>query len=93
MPIKIGIRYCGVSDPSWSEIRHFVKFLDLQLKSCQESVYTQPEFVKDVLSGLKGFVVKFMIRMSKVSSRNQCICQMCMSNFSSLRTHMFFKHT
>lgn len=61
-------RYCGVSDPSWSEIRHFVRFLDLQLMSCQESVYTRPEVVEDVLAGLKGFVVKFMIRMSRVRS-------------------------
>ena len=58
---------CGVKDPSWSEIRHFVKFLDLQLQSCEESVFTDPTFVGDVMAGLKGFVVKFMIRMSRVS--------------------------
>ena len=44
-----------------------MKFLDLQLKSCEESVFTDPTFVGDVMAGLKGFVVKFMIRMSRVS--------------------------
>lgn len=53
-------------NPSWSEIRHFVKFLDLQLQSCEESVFTTPELIKDVMAGLKGFVVKFMFNMSRV---------------------------
>ena len=53
-------------DPSWSEIRHFVKFLDLQLQSCEKSIFTDSTLVGDVMSGLKGFVVKFMIRMSRV---------------------------
>ena len=60
-------RKCGVKDPSWSEIRHFVKFLDLQLQSCEKSVFIDPKLVGDVMAGLKGFVVKFMIRMSRVS--------------------------
>ncbi len=59
-----------MKDPSWSEIRHFVKFLDLQLKSCEESVFTDRNFIGDVMAGLKGFVVKFMICMSRVSDSN-----------------------
>ncbi len=55
-----------MDEPTWSEIRYFVKFLDFQLLSCQESHFTRPEIVEDVLAGLKGFVVKFMIRMSRV---------------------------
>ena len=52
-------------DPSWSEIQHFIKFLDIQLKSCEESVFCKEKFISDVMSGLKSFVVKFMIRMSR----------------------------
>lgn len=59
--------YCGVDSPNWSEIRHFVKFLDLQLESCESSVFTNTALVGDVMQGMKGFVVKFMIRMSRVS--------------------------
>ena len=60
-------RYCGVKDPSWAEIRHFVKFLDLQLQSCECSSFCNEDFVGDVMAGLKSFVVKFMMRMSRVS--------------------------
>ncbi len=58
--------HCGVKDPSWAEIRHFVQFLDLQLESCENSVFTDSNLVGDIMAGLKGFVVKFMIRMSRV---------------------------
>ena len=58
--------YCGVKDPSWAELRHFVWFLDRQLESCEGSVFTNEEIVGDVMTGFKTFVVKFMIRMSRV---------------------------
>ena len=59
-------RNYGVQNPSWSEIHHFTKFLDLQLESCEKSVFCDETFIGDVMSGLKGFVVKFMMRMSRV---------------------------
>ena len=58
---------CGVKDPSWVELNHFLKFLDIQLSSCEKSLFCNEDIVCDVMSGLKTFVVKFMIRMSKVS--------------------------
>ena len=61
-------RYCGISDPSWSEIYYFAEFLSLQLEACEKSVYCDEMFVGDTLYGLKGFVVKFMIIMSRVNS-------------------------
>ena len=66
---------CGLRDPSWAEIRHFVMFLDIQLESCEVSVFCDETFVGDVMAGLKGFVVKFMIRMSRV---RQCMKWLCM---------------
>lgn len=54
-----------MKNPSWREIKHFVEFLSIQLQSCEESVYCNEALVGDVLAGLKSFVVKFMIRMSK----------------------------
>ena len=56
-----------MKDPSWAEIRHFVTFLDHQLNSCEQSVFTDHALTGDVMAGLKGFVVKFMISMSRVS--------------------------
>ena len=58
---------CGVKDPSWVELNHFLKFLDIQLSSCEKSIFCNEDLVGDVMSGLKTFVVKFMIRMSTVS--------------------------
>ena len=60
-------RNCGVQDPSWSEIHNFAKFLNLQLEACEKSVFCDENLVGDIMSGLKGFVVKFMISMSRVS--------------------------
>jgi len=47
-------------DPSWAEMHHFVKFFNIQLQSCEEA------FIRNKMAGLKGFMVKFMIRMSRV---------------------------
>ena len=58
-----------MKDPSWVELNHFLRFLDIQLGSCEESTFCDEGLVGDVMSGLKTFVVKFMIRMSKV-----CVC-------------------
>ncbi|XP_064403130.1 E3 ubiquitin-protein ligase RNF213-like isoform X2 [Halichondria panicea] len=63
--LKIILSKCGIRDPSWAEIHYFVKFLDIQLNLCENSVFCNEALVGDVMSGLKGFVVKFMIRMSQ----------------------------
>ena len=35
------------------------------MKSCEDSVYCDEALVGDILAGLKRFIVRFMIRMSK----------------------------
>lgn len=62
-------RNCGVPNPSWSEIRYFVNFLNYQLRDCEQSVYCDPELIGDTLEGFRTFVVDFMIIMSKVSGK------------------------
>ena len=62
----LSLSECGVKDPSWMELSHFVRFLDIQLNSCEKSVFCNEVVVGDIMSGLKTFVVKFMVRMSKV---------------------------
>ena len=37
--------------------------------TCEQSIFCNEDIVGDVMSGLKTFVVKFMIRMSKVCVR------------------------
>ena len=55
-----------MQNPSWLEIRNFVMFLNIQLHSCQNSVFCDVNIAGEGMRGLKGFVVKFMIWMSKV---------------------------
>ena len=60
------VRNCGVPNPTWSELRNFVNFLNNQLSDCEESAFCDPSLTADTLQGLKTFVVKFMIIMSEV---------------------------
>uniref|UniRef100_A0A803YCM8 RING-type E3 ubiquitin transferase n=1 Tax=Meleagris gallopavo TaxID=9103 RepID=A0A803YCM8_MELGA len=63
--LQIFLLHCGVVDPSWSEIRNFASFLNVQLRDCEDSVFCNPEFVQDTLQGFKNFVVTFMILMAR----------------------------
>ncbi|XP_068269102.1 E3 ubiquitin-protein ligase RNF213 [Nyctibius grandis] len=57
--------HCGITDPSWSELRNFTWFLNVQLRDCESSVFCNPDFIQDTLQGFKNFVVTFMILMAR----------------------------
>lgn len=65
---------CGIPDPSWAEIRHFVSFLNSQLRDCEQSFFCDMQLMRSVLAGpnvlnlegFRSFVVRFMIQMSRV---------------------------
>nr|XP_034361931.1 E3 ubiquitin-protein ligase RNF213 [Arvicanthis niloticus] len=57
--------YCGLINPSWSELRNFAWFLNCQLKDCEASVFCNSAFTGDTLRGFKNFVVTFMILMAR----------------------------
>ncbi|XP_045155456.1 E3 ubiquitin-protein ligase RNF213-like [Echinops telfairi] len=57
--------YCGVMNPSWSELRNFARFLNYQLKDCEASVFCNPDLTGDTLRGFKNFVVTFLICMAR----------------------------
>jgi hypothetical protein len=57
-------RYCGVENPSWAELRHFISFLNIQLQDCEHSIFCS-DVLKEDLPGFTAFVVNFMIQMSK----------------------------
>ncbi|XP_062976188.1 E3 ubiquitin-protein ligase RNF213-like [Elgaria multicarinata webbii] len=63
--LQLLLMHCGVTDPSWSELRNFAWFLNLQLRNCETSVFCNAAFVQDTLQGFKNFVVTFMILMAK----------------------------
>ncbi|XP_077886537.1 E3 ubiquitin-protein ligase RNF213-like isoform X3 [Ictidomys tridecemlineatus] len=57
--------YCGVINPSWSELWNFARFLNCQLKDCEASPFCNPGCTEDSLRGFKNFVVTFMIFMAR----------------------------
>lgn len=59
------LSFCGMEDPSWSELKNFSWFLNVQLKDCENSIFCDPDFLADQLPGFKGFIVKFMILMAR----------------------------
>ncbi|KAL3881536.1 hypothetical protein ACJMK2_027968, partial [Sinanodonta woodiana] len=62
--LMILLRHCGVPDPSWAELHHFVRFLDTQLGNFENSSFCSSALVKD-LPGFQYFVLKFLIQMSR----------------------------
>uniref|UniRef100_A0A674JMV9 RING-type E3 ubiquitin transferase n=1 Tax=Terrapene triunguis TaxID=2587831 RepID=A0A674JMV9_9SAUR len=63
--LQLFLIHCGVIDPTWSELRNFAWFLNVQLRDCEASVFCNPAFVQDALQGFKNFVVTFMILMAR----------------------------
>ncbi|KAG7242861.1 hypothetical protein INR49_018116 [Caranx melampygus] len=63
--LQMLLMYCGITDPSWAELRNFAWFLNLQLQDCETSVFCDATFTGDTLTGFKTFVVDFMILMAK----------------------------
>ncbi|NXJ94979.1 RN213 ligase, partial [Corythaixoides concolor] len=49
--LQLFLLHCGITDPSWSELRNFTWFLNVQLRDCEASVFCNPDFVQDTLQG------------------------------------------
>ncbi|XP_053396017.1 E3 ubiquitin-protein ligase rnf213-alpha-like [Mercenaria mercenaria] len=64
MCLEILLRYCGIQDPSWSELHHFVWFLNTQLVDFKENDFVS-RAAADILPGFSTFVLRFLIQMSK----------------------------
>ncbi|VDH93225.1 ubiquitin carboxyl-terminal hydrolase 34 [Mytilus galloprovincialis] len=58
------LRHCGIRDPSWSELHHFVSFLNKQLQDFEVSAFCGLAAVED-LPGFAKFVLRFLIQMSR----------------------------
>lgn len=72
--VFILFRNCGVRNPSWSELRCFVNFLNYQLRDCENSAFCNSTLTEGDLEGFRTFVVDFMIIMSKVSRIGEYTC-------------------
>jgi hypothetical protein len=56
---------CPVKTPTWMELTHFASFLNVQLKSSENSIFCNTDLMKEDFPGMKIFVVNFLIQMSK----------------------------
>ena len=61
------LNFCNIENPSWAELGYFSKFLNVQLRDCEESNFCKAEAVVEDsgFAGFKQFVVRFIIRMSQ----------------------------
>ena len=57
--------FCGISDPSWMELRNFVYFFNNNLLDCENSIFTSAH-LRQEFPGFKTFVVTFLLEMSRV---------------------------
>ncbi|XP_052242488.1 E3 ubiquitin-protein ligase rnf213-alpha-like, partial [Dreissena polymorpha] len=62
--LTVLLRHCGVKNPSWSELNHFVWFLNTQLVDFEQNQFVTIAAAK-YLPGFTKFVLLFLIQMSK----------------------------
>ncbi|WAR16707.1 R213A-like protein, partial [Mya arenaria] len=67
-------KHCGIPNPTWAELHHFVWFLNTQLVGFENNTFVGEVAVRD-LPGFGQFVLRFLILMSKdFSNRSLNIC-------------------
>ncbi|XP_052061725.1 E3 ubiquitin-protein ligase RNF213-like [Mytilus californianus] len=62
--LDIKSSHCGIKDPSWSEIYHFVSFLNRQLEDFEASAFCGKAAQED-LPGFSDFVLTCLLQMSR----------------------------
>ncbi|KAH3728508.1 hypothetical protein DPMN_054465, partial [Dreissena polymorpha] len=62
--LTVLLRRCGVHNPSWSELHHFVWFLNTQLVDFEHNSFVSTAAAED-LPGFATFVLRFLMQMSK----------------------------
>ena len=59
------LEHCCLQNPTWMELTHFASFLNAQLFASENSIFLNAAVMGEDLPGMKIFVVKFLIQMSK----------------------------
>ncbi|XP_065678667.1 E3 ubiquitin-protein ligase rnf213-alpha isoform X7 [Hydra vulgaris] len=77
--LKILLKYCGIQDPCWSEVRNFIHFFNTQLIDCEQCAFTSIH-VADDLRGFKTFVVNFLLEMAQDFSTRSISLDGCYSS-------------
>ena len=59
------ISNCGVDNPSWSELNHFITFFSNQMFACDQSDFYRALSDDRGWEGFKSFIIKYMVNMSR----------------------------
>ena len=63
--LKILLEYSGLETPSWSELNHFLSFLNNQLIACEKNIYLQSIDLDKSWFEFKRFLIDSLIMMSR----------------------------
>ena len=62
--LKLLLEYLRLETPSWSELKHFLTFMNHQLVACEKNVYCQSVDLDSNWRGFKKFVIDCLILMT-----------------------------
>ena len=63
--MDIILKYCGLENPSWSELSYFIHFLGHQFCSCEQNIYYQTALLENGWKGFRTFLINMIIPMSR----------------------------
>ena len=63
--LQLLMRNFCVKQPTWMELTHFASFLNAQLHASEKSIFCDPDLIGEDFPGMKSFVIRFLIQMSK----------------------------
>ena len=63
--LQLLLRNFCVKQPTWMELTHFASFLNAQLRASEMSNFCNPDLMREDFPGMKSFVIRFLIQMSK----------------------------
>jgi len=61
----VNCRECGLNNPSWRELAHYIKFLSCQIENLEKNDYFGENFI-DFIPGFRQFAIKSLLQMAKV---------------------------
>ena len=78
----------GVKEPSWLELRHFVRFLGTQLASCEENIFMQSTEYLEHHEEFKKVVVAFSLDMARDFATRSLTISEEITNLASAETNL-----
>lgn len=79
--LALVLKHCGLPNPTWTELRMFLSFLNVQLSDCEQNVFILG--AREDLPGLQQFLIKFLLEMSRdFATRSLQLAEQTLNNCS-----------